>query len=141
MHAARSAHATARRHRATIDSCGQRGKPLVSFDIAVGRCIEVDDTAAVVRLDGAMLRKLRPGLLFTAQPNAHLRVSLSLCSARRPPRQGQELFLDFQKTTTGAPTWLDIDGSGDYADVDVRLLATDVSPMPRPEPARKRQFY
>ncbi len=111
----------------------------MSFDIAVGRCIEIDDAIAVVRLDGAMLRKLCTDLVFTVPPEARLRVPLSLCSTQRPPREGQELFLDFQKTRAGAPTSLDVHGKS--VDVDIRLLATDVMPMPRPEPARKRQFY
>jgi hypothetical protein len=109
----------------------------MSFDIAIGRCLELDENVAIVKLDGAMLRKLCPSIVFAVQTNARLRVPLSICSGRRPPRQGQELFLDYTKTRDGAESWLDMQGQGDYRVIDVRLLASGLEPMPRPEPERK----
>jgi hypothetical protein len=109
----------------------------MSFDIAIGRCIELDDDVAIVKLDGAMLRKLCPTVVFAVQINARLRVPLAICSGRRPPKQGQELFLDYTKTRDGAEVWLDIQGQGNYSAIDVRPLASGLEPMPRPEPERK----
>lgn len=109
----------------------------MSFDIAIGRCLELGRNGAVVKLDGAMLRKLCPGIAFAVQTNARLRVPLSICSGQRPPREGQEVFLDYARTCDGAETWLDLDGKDDYRAVDVRLLASGLEPMPRPEPERK----
>lgn len=115
----------------------------MSFDIAVGRCTGISGAVAEARLDGAMLRKLCPGIVFTVQPDARLRVPLSICSTQRPPREGEELFLDYDKTCGGAAARLDINGKGDYIDVDVRSLATDIPLTPRPEPAKKpgRTYY
>ncbi|MBL8297542.1 MAG: hypothetical protein JNN30_04255 [Rhodanobacteraceae bacterium] len=109
----------------------------MSFDIAIGRCLEFDESAAIAKLDGAMLRKLCPTLVFAVQINARLRVPLSICSGRRPPRQGQELFLDYIKTRDGAEAWLDIQGSGHYSAVDIRPLANGLDSVSSPEPERK----
>lgn len=109
----------------------------MNFDIAIGPCLSVDEHFAVVKLDGAMLRKLLPGEVFAVQINARLRVPLSICSTRRPPREGQELFLDYEKACDGAETTLDPRGRGEYADIDIRLLTNGIEPAVRPEPERK----
>lgn len=109
----------------------------MSFDIAIGRCLELDEHVAVVKLDGAMLRKLCPAFVFAVQTQARLRVPLSVCSGRRPPRPGEELFLDYARTRSGIESWIDVHGQGDYRSTDIRLLAGGLDPMPRPEPERK----
>lgn len=112
----------------------------MSFDIAIGQCTEVGENFAVAKLDGAMLRKLRPTYAFVGQPDVYLRVPLSICSARRPPRPGQELFLDSAKALAGTGAALSMQKHGDYAAVDVRLIANGMEPMPRPAPEQKKPF-
>jgi len=112
----------------------------MSFDIAIGQCTEAGEDFAVAKLDGAMLRKLHPTFALVGQPNVHLRVPLSICSTRRPPRQGQELFLDRTKVLAGAETSLALGGQSGSIAVDVRLIANGMEPMPRPTPEQKTRF-
>ena len=112
----------------------------MSFDIAIGRCLEVGKNFAVAKLDGAMLRKLRPASTFVGQPDVRLRVALSICSTRRPPCAGQELFLDYAKVLAGAETSLSTQELDDGVAVDVRLIAYGMDPMPRPAPEQKARF-
>ena len=112
----------------------------MSFDIAIGRCLEAGKDFAVAKLDGAMLRKLLPAYAFVGQPDVRLRVPLSICSTRRPPAAGQELFLDHVKVLAGAPASLRTRENDDDIAVDVRLIANDMDPMPRPAPEQKARF-
>ncbi len=115
----------------------------MNFDIAIGTCIEIGDTSATVRLDNAMLRRLCPTLKVGVPPKARLRVPLAICSSRRPPRDGQELFLDYEQTLQAADAWLDSGGDGEFVAIDARVLASDIDPSTQPEPSRKpgRSFY
>jgi hypothetical protein len=112
----------------------------MSFDIAIGQCIEIEGNFAVAKLDGAMLRKLHPSHVFVGQPNVQLRVPLSICSTQRPPRSGQELFLDHAKVLAGAETLLRLREQDDGIAVDIRLIASGLEPMPRPAPEQKARF-
>ncbi|WP_257385062.1 hypothetical protein [Tahibacter caeni] len=112
----------------------------MSFDIAIGRCVELGERFAVARLDGALLRKLRPAYAFVGQPGARLRVPLSVCSTRRPPVMDQELFLDYAKVAGGAEASLILLGQDDYTDTDIRLIASGMEPLPRPAPEPKQRF-
>lgn len=112
----------------------------MSFDIAIGQCIETDGSFAVAKLDGAMLRKLHPSHVFVGQPNVYLRVPLPICSTRCPPRSGQELFLDHAKILAGAQTLLHLREHDEGIAVDIRLIANGLEPMPRPAPEQKTRF-
>lgn len=109
----------------------------MGYDIAIGRCLEIENETAIAKVELATLRKLRPQEDFPVNSKARLRIELSICSRQRPPRQGEELFLDIDKVKAGGASQLDADGDGSFVNVDIRLLAADMDPLPRPTPADK----
>lgn len=111
----------------------------MSYDIAVGRCIGIDGDEVLVKVEGAMLRRLRPGQAFGVQTKARLRVPLSVCSKQRVPRVDQELYLDFDSTSTGAAAFLDVEGDGEFVTADIRLLVDKLDPIERPQPTQKQR--
>jgi hypothetical protein len=111
----------------------------LSYDIAVGRCTGVTEQHALVKVEGAMLRRLRPGQAFGVQTKACLRVPLSVCSKQRTPRAGEELYLDYDSVSAGAEASLDVEGDGQFVPADIRLLVDKLDPIPRPQPSQKHR--
>lgn len=95
----------------------------MSFDIALGKCIDVDDDCATVAVDHAMLSRLRPGAFFAFPSKAVMRVPLFFCSSLRLAKPGLELFVDSERVQQGGDAHLDILGGGSFLPVDIRLLA------------------
>lgn len=113
----------------------------MSFDIALGKCVDINTSDAFVSIDYSVLQKLRPGSIATFPLQARLQVPLDLCSATRKPASGRELFVDFDKIKNGSGAYLDCHGSGDFLPADIRLLAENLQPGPRPAPVQKQRAH
>lgn len=114
----------------------------MSYDIALGKCVSLDAEIAQVAIDTSVLRKLSPLSAPTIPPKAFLRIPIFVCSSKREPRRGQELFVDFEKIKAGCDAMLDVLGDGDFRPTDLRKLLVNMNPGERPPPAAKsRGFY
>lgn len=113
----------------------------MSFDIALGKCVGINTSDALVSIDYSVLQKLKPGSVATFPIQARLQVPLGLCSATRKPANGHELFVDFDKIKDGGGAYLDCSGSGEFVPTDIRLLAENLEPGPRPAPIQKQRAH
>jgi hypothetical protein len=114
----------------------------MSYDIAIGKCVSLDAETAQVAIDTSVLLKLAPRAPFPIPPKAFLRIPVVVCSSKREPKRGQELFVDFDKIKDGCDAMLDVRGDGDFRPTDMRKLLVDLNPADRPTPAAKsRGFY
>ena len=87
--------------------------------------------SALVAIDHAALRRLRPGVIFAFPTKAWLRIPLSICSTLRTVGRGKELFVDSEKVRQGGDAYLDDTGDGLFESADIRLLAeSDVPALP-----------
>lgn len=111
----------------------------MSFDIALGRCVDIDVDSALVAIDHAILRRLRPGVFFTFPTKAWLRIPLSICSNLRAATCGKELFVDSDKIMQGGVAYLDDTGDGFFQSADVRLLAESAMPALPASPSIARR--
>lgn len=114
----------------------------MSYDIALGKCVSIDEDIVQIAIDTSVLLKLSPKAVFPLPPKAFLRIPILVCSSKREPRRGQELFVDFDKIKDGCNATLDARGDGDFRPTDVRKLLVNLNPGERPPPAAKsRGFY
>jgi hypothetical protein len=111
----------------------------MSFDIALGRCVDVGVDSALVAIDLAALRRLRPGVLFAFPTKAWLLIPLSICSSLRAVERGMELFVDSEKVRHGGDAFLDYSGDGDFHSADIRLLAESALPALPASPSITRR--
>lgn len=109
----------------------------MSYDIALGRCIEAGNDTVTVRIEGAMLVKLEPSFVFKGPAKALLRIARSVCSRTRLPKEGEELFVESESLMQGTEAFLDINGDGAFVPVDLGALLIGLSPDPQPPVAKK----
>jgi hypothetical protein len=109
----------------------------MSYDIALGRCVEVGTETVVVRIEGAMLVKLEPSFVFNGPAKALLRIARSVCSQTRPPKEGEEVFVDRDRLLLRPDAFLDMNGDGGYVPVDLNSLIVGLTPNPQPPDAKK----
>ena len=109
----------------------------MSYDIALGRCVEVGADTVTVRIEGAMLVKLEPSFVFNGPAKALLRVSAAICSQARPPKEGGELFVDSERLMQRTGAFLDMNGDGSFAPVNLEALLIGLSPDPNPPASKK----
>jgi len=113
----------------------------MAYDIGLGRCRVIDGESVVVELDSVIVRKLVPDLPWRRSGTSLLRCDRRLCSDRRPPQLGEELYLDSTQLSRAAPAELDLEGNGRHRAVDLRIILDGLDPLPAPEPQPKRPNY
>jgi len=107
------------------------------FDIAVGKCESIDQSSVTVRLDSAIVSRLIPGRAWSRSGTSILKISLRLCSERRPPKVGSETFLQREALLRNPLASLDLLGDGEFTPVRLRSLGTDTDPqLPEAAPVR-----
>ena len=111
------------------------------YDIGIGRCEAIEGDIVYVRLDALIAKRLAPESPWNRSGTSVLRCRLGLCSQRRPPRVGDELYLDSAELTRAAPAEIDALGNGKFRAVDLRVVLTAMSPIPAaPAPSAKHAF-
>ena len=75
----------------------------MSYDIGIGLCAGIEGANVVVKLDSAVVSKLIPKQPWRKSGTSLLQFKSDLCSARRPPEVGSEVYLDSAALTKNAP--------------------------------------
>ncbi|TWI00997.1 hypothetical protein IP90_02619 [Luteimonas cucumeris] len=109
----------------------------MGYDIGIGLCAGIDGANVVVKLDSAVVSKLIPKQPWRKSGTSLLQFKSDLCSARRPPEVGSEVYLDSAALTKNAPASLDLAGNGSSMRVDLRALLSNLDPQPAPVAAAK----
>ena len=100
-----------------------------NFDIAIGKCESADDNAVVILLDTAMVSRLVPGHPWCMSGTSKLKLAARLCSDLRPPRVGEETFLDRDAVLKNPSGHLDLLGDGQYTSIRLKALAANTDPQ------------
>lgn len=104
----------------------------MSFDVGVGRCSELTDETVTVKLDSVLVHKWFPEEPWRRPGTSLLRFDRRLCSAERPPRVDEEIYVSAKSLSGKATGSLDLKGDGSSrTTVDLRRIV-DVQPMPPP---------
>ncbi|MBZ0223329.1 MAG: hypothetical protein IT467_01125 [Dokdonella sp.] len=109
----------------------------MTYDIGIGRCMEIGEDTVVVKLESVMVERLSPGYPWQRPGTTTLRFKRDLCSAARPPQPDREVFVDraaLSRKTMGA---LDLAGNGKTISVDLRALLNNLDPQPSAGPQPK----
>jgi len=110
----------------------------ITFDIGVGRCSGIEGDIVYVRLDALIAKRLAPESAGNRSGASVLRCSTSYCSERRPPKSGDECYLDSAALARRAPAEIDILGDDRFMAIDLRTILTSMSPVnAAPAPALK----
>jgi hypothetical protein len=110
----------------------------MSFDVGVGRCSELTEETVTVKLDSVMVHKWFPAEPWRRPGTSLLRFDRKLCSAERPPRLNEEIYVNAESLARKSTGSLDLHGDGSARRVvDLRLIV-DVQPMPPPAPKPKQ---
>ena len=109
----------------------------MSYDIGIGLCAGIEGVNIIVKLDSAVVSKLIPKQPWRKSGTSLLQFKSDLCSPRRPPEVGSEVYLDSAALTKNAPASLDLAGNGTLMKVDLRTLMSNLNPMPAPSAAAK----
>ncbi len=109
----------------------------MTYDIGIGRCMEVGDDTVVVKLDSVMVERLSPGFPWQRPGTSTLRLKRDLCSATRPPQPDREVFVDRAALSRKSMGALDLTGSGKTISVDLRALLNNLDPQPSAGPQPK----
>jgi hypothetical protein len=99
------------------------------YDIGIGRCCALEGDVVFARLDSLIAKRLAPESAWNRSGISVLRLPRALCSARRPPRVDEELFLDSMKLEHTAPAELDPFGNGKFEGVDLRVILAAMTPI------------
>jgi hypothetical protein len=111
------------------------------YDIGIGRCSAIEGDLIFVRLDALIAKRIAPESPWNRSGTSVLRLRRDLCSERRPPSVGEELFLDSATLTRAAPAEFDLLGNGRFRDVDLRIVLTSMTPIASaPLPSGKLAF-
>jgi hypothetical protein len=109
----------------------------MSYDIGIGLCAAIEGAHITVKLDSAVVSKLIPKQPWRKSGTSLLQFKSDLCSPRRPPEVGSEVYLDSSALAKNAPASLDLAGNGVLTRVDLRMLMNDLNPLPAPTAAAK----
>lgn len=110
----------------------------MGYDIGIGICTAIDAAQVTVKLDSAMVSKLVPGRPWKRSGTSLLHLPSDLCSARKPPEVGSEIYLGRDRLGARAQASLDINGDGRVKTVDLRQLLQDLDPNPAPRAGTAR---
>jgi hypothetical protein len=109
----------------------------MTYDIGIGRCMEIGDDTVVVKLDSVMVKRLSPAHPWQRSGTSLLRLNRNLCSTTRPPEPDRELYLDRAALSKRSMAALDLAGNGATVSVDLRALLNDLDPQPSAGPQSK----
>lgn len=109
----------------------------MSYDIGIGRCAAIDATSIGVQLDSVMVSRLLPGQPWRKTGTSLLQISPKVCSAKRPPEVGAEVYLDRAALAKDSKATLELSGDGKKIAVNLQKLLNDLNPDPAPPPATK----
>lgn len=109
----------------------------MTYDIGIGRCVEIGDDTVVVKLESVMVERLSPGHPWQRPGTTTLRFKRELCSATRPPQPDREVFVDRAALSRKAMGALDLTGNGKTISVDLRALLNNLDPQPSAGPSPK----
>ncbi|KAB2896625.1 MAG: hypothetical protein DWB45_02595 [Xanthomonadales bacterium] len=109
----------------------------MTYDIGIGRCMELGDDTVVVRLESVMVQRLSPGYPWQRPGTTTLRLKRDLCSTTRPPQPDQEVFIDRAALSRKSMGALDLAGNGKTISVDLRALLDNLNPQPSAGPQPK----
>ena len=109
----------------------------MTYDIGIGRCMEIGDDTVVVKLESVMVERLSPGYPWQRPGTTTLRFKRELCSSTRPPQPDREVFVDRAALSRKAMGALDLTGNGKTISVDLRALLNNLNPQPSPGPQVK----
>jgi hypothetical protein len=99
------------------------------FDIGVGRCSEVAGDMVYVRLDALIAKRLAPDSAWNRSGTSILRCQRAYCSERRPPKAGEECYLDSAALARAAPAEIDLLGDNRFAKIDLRTILASMTPV------------
>jgi hypothetical protein len=112
-----------------------------SFDIGVGRCSEVAGDIVYVRLDALIAKRLAPQSIWNRSGTSILRCQRSYCSNRRPPKAGEECYLNSAALARVAPAEIDLLGDNRFIKIDLRTILESMTPIsPAPAPIVKPTY-
>jgi hypothetical protein len=109
-----------------------------TYDIGIGICTSVAATGVSVSLDSSVVSRLVPGQPWRRSGTSLLRFHPDLCSPRRPPEPGIEIYLARDRIGRNPTAVLDLDGDGRTCEVDLNVLLQGLDPDPTPPPATGR---
>lgn len=109
----------------------------MSYDIGIGICAAAEGDTVDVRLDSAMLSRLVPNQQWRRSGTSLLRLPARLCSQKRPPTMGSEVYLPHTALAKTAKALLDAEGDGRFVPVDLAVLARGPQPNVVETPAAK----
>lgn len=110
----------------------------MSFDVGLGRCIELTDESVTVKLDSSLVHKWFPSEPWHRPGTSLLRFDRKLCSTERPPALDGEIYVNTDSLKRKAVGSLDLDGKGvTRTVVDLRVIMDGVDPLPQPAPKPK----
>jgi hypothetical protein len=99
------------------------------FDIGVGRCSEVAGDIVYVRLDALIAKRLAPQSTWNRSGTSILRCQRSYCSDRRPPKAGEECYLDSAALMRTAPAEIDLLGDNRFTRIDLGTILKAMTPI------------
>lgn len=110
----------------------------MAYDIGIGICTAIEPSRVAVKLDSAMVSKLIPGQPWRRSGTSLLYLDPGLCSERKPPEVGSEIYLGRERIGARATAALDVNGDGRLKTVSLQRLLHDLDPGPAPRPAATR---
>lgn len=110
----------------------------MAYDIGIGICTAIEPSRVAVKLDSAMVSKLIPGHPWRRSGTSLLYLDPDLCSERKPPEVGSEIYLGRERIGARATAALDINGDGNLKKVSLQHLLDGLAPGPAPQPAKAR---
>ncbi|MGB4859924.1 MAG: hypothetical protein WBP11_11435 [Dokdonella sp.] len=109
----------------------------MSYDIGIGKCAAIDAISVGVHLDSVMVSRLLPDQPWRKSGTSMLQISPRVCSSKRPPEVGAEVYLDRAALAKDSKASLDLAGDGVMIPVNLQRLLKDLDPNPAPAPATK----
>ena len=84
-----------------------------------------------------MVSRLLPDQPWRKSGTSLLQISPKVCSSKRPPEVGAEVYLDRAALAKDSKASLDLAGDGVMIPVNLQRLLKDLDPNPAPAPATK----
>lgn len=104
----------------------------MNYDIGIGSCANIESRTVGVRLDSVMVSRLLPDQPWRKSGTSLLNISVDVCSSKRPPAVGSEVYLDRAALSKGATGSLDVMGDGIFVPVKLQRLLVGLDPDPTP---------
>ena len=92
----------------------------MSYDIGIGRCAAIDANSIGVHLDSVMVSRLLPDQPWRKSGTSMLQISPKVCSSKRPPEVGAEVYLDRAALAKDSKASLDLAGDGVMISVNLQ---------------------